>query len=259
MTNHIEGLYCRVILTVHRTDLISAVVTGSPRILNYDLFPELAWKRDPLFKHVYKVPVGFEPFADLLGDEFLRITEDINALKSAREAGEVDLRDAISVMHLDNQQASIESRLYDLGKDPLRYVNPTLYCCVQAAFLCAYALFTEVWASGLLPSCLSRSLLERLQLMQEERHANDYSDLFVWITTIGGVFSESVQQQASYTELLRQEIEAADGFMTSESLSNHLEKFIWSRKLFSGRLEEFWNAYEAIPNRKQDDIRFWEE
>ena len=191
-----------------RQDLFSSVLTGSGRVLSHDTFSELHWKRDPFRPSIFRVPTGFEAYADVLGNEFLAISEDIHALRALVDTMDVDQRDAISIMHLDNHQASIESRLYNLGRDPLRHERPALYCCICAGYLCTYMLFNDVWSSSLLPSYLTAWLLENLHLSNEQGDVSQYWDLFIWVVCIGGALTQSQDEQIQYALLLRNHLEA---------------------------------------------------
>lgn len=143
-------------MVINRADLFFAVLTGSQLVLSHETFAEFSWKRDSLCTSLFHTPVGFSVHAHLLGSDFHAIAALMNAFQTIQDHFEIDLGDTISIMHLDSHQASIESRLYNLGSGSTRFVNPILYCCLLASYLCTYMLFTE----GLEGQCDS-TVLER--------------------------------------------------------------------------------------------------
>ena len=229
-----------------RQDLFSAVLTGSRRVLNHETFAELSWKRDPFRRSFFKVPAGFKALEPILGSEFLAIVEDINALQAIRNTTDVDHGDAIAIMHLDNHQASIESRLFNLGEDPMRFVNPTLYCCLLASYICTYALFTEIWSASTIPLHLASYLLEKVQALQTDGHMVEYWDLFTWLICVGGTFSGSGREQEQFALLLDQHFRFELTPPTIADTQNLLQRFIWSDKMFGNRWATFWTRKEAL-------------
>ncbi|KAI9708117.1 MAG: hypothetical protein M1820_004321 [Bogoriella megaspora] len=214
-------------------DLFCAVLLGSNRRVSHETFVELAWQRDPLRSSIFEIPPGFVASADLLEPDFLSVVKDIRALQMIRDATDVDHNDAVTIMHLDNHQASIESRLYDLVKDPLRFHNPTLYCCLNAAYICSYMLFTEVWGSSLIPSHLTVRLLEYLQYVPTQQRVGRHWTLFLWLVCLGGTFAQSNPEQPEFGQLLRQHMEAKPSFMGGADLERLLQHFVWSKKTFA--------------------------
>lgn len=213
--------------------------TGSGRVISHDTFTELSWRRDPFCLSLFQIPPGFEAHADFLGNDFLAIIEDIKALQTIRDTVEVDHHDTISLMHLDNHMASIESRLYNLGMGPLRYEQPTLYCCILSAYLCTYALFTVVWDSSLLPSYMTAWLLENLRLGSVQAEANEHWDLFTWVICVGGTFAKLGDEQMQYASLLRNHLKTHASVLESTDLHEILQNFVWSERNFGKKWADF--------------------
>ena len=213
---------------------------------SHETFAELSWKRDPFRRSSFKAPRGFEACETILGAEFLAIVEDINALQTLRDAMDVDQNDAIAIMHLDNHQASIESRLYILGEDPMRFVNPTLYCCILASHICTYTLFMEIWSASTIPLRLSSYLLENIQSLRTDGHMIEYWDLFTWLICVGGIFAESGRKQDEFALLLNQHLEFELTPPTAPDTQNVLKNFVWSDKSFGKRWTVFWARKEAL-------------
>ncbi|KAL9075795.1 MAG: hypothetical protein Q9157_003896 [Trypethelium eluteriae] len=226
-------------------DLLSAILTGSRRIMSHEFFAELSWTRDPLCLSIAQIPEGFGTSEDVLGNTFLSIVQDIRALQVIRDTTDVDQRDAVTIMHLDNHQASIESRLYNLGKDPMRFQNPTLYCCILTAHICTYMLFTEVWGASWVPLYLASWLLEQLQTTGMKELMNEHRDLFLWVICVGGTFVDPGDKQAMYGQLLSNQLKLGASISTESDLQELLQKFIWSNKTFGKRWRGFLSESEV--------------
>ncbi|KAI9689920.1 MAG: hypothetical protein M1822_009802 [Bathelium mastoideum] len=227
-------------------DLICAVLTGSTRAIDHETFVELIWRRDPLLLPIFQVPEGFVRSADLLGSEFLSIVRDIRALQAIRDATDVDYYDSVTIMRLDNHQASIESRLYNLGKDPMRFENPALYCCIVAAHICTYMLFTEVWSASVVPSFLTRYLMEILQCISIENLRVEHWSLFAWVICTGATFVGPGSKQTEYALMLQRHLELAPPPLASDKLHVLLPSFIWSEKTYSKRWAQFLTRYRSV-------------
>jgi hypothetical protein len=87
----------------------------------------------------------------MLSPEFVEVLEDIHALQWIRDTSDYP-SDAVQLLHIDNRQAWIESRLFLLPRTSL-----LLECCYLACYLCTYTLFSEIWQSGMLPVEFSRA------------------------------------------------------------------------------------------------------
>ena len=214
--------------------------------MDHDTFMELAWKRDPVVPSIFQVPSGFITSIDPLGDEFLSIVQDIRALQTIRDDTDIDGRDAVTIMHFDNHQASIESRLYNLGHDPLRFENPVLYCCILSAHVCTYMLFTEIWDASVIPLFLAYYLLEQLEYAHMEGHMLEHWDLFVWIICVGGTFVDPGGKQTEYAVLLKRQMRLKPSGFTERDLQMLLQSFIWSEKTFGKRWTRFLAQCEDV-------------
>jgi hypothetical protein len=129
-----------------RQDLNSSVITGCCRVVDHTTFTELRWRRDPFSPNIFVLPPGFQMRIHLLTEEFIEVLKDIHALQCIRDSPFFSHEDTILMMHIDNQHASIESRLVGLPK--LSYF---LECCYLAAYLCACMLCCKVYRHSVIP------------------------------------------------------------------------------------------------------------
>jgi hypothetical protein len=74
------------------------------------------------------------------------VLEDVSALQYIRDSDPFDENDAMSMAHIDNHQASIQSRLIRLS---LR--SSISECCHLAAYLCSAMLRCKIWRSSTIP------------------------------------------------------------------------------------------------------------
>jgi hypothetical protein len=121
-------------------------MAGSKRMFDHTTFAELQWKRDPFSPSHYTLSPGFQIRSVLFPVEFIEIMEDIHALKCMRDSPAFVCEDTTWIMHVDNHQASIQSRLVDLPNQSL-----FLECCYLAAYIAAVQLCKKVWRASSMP------------------------------------------------------------------------------------------------------------
>lgn len=130
----------------NRSDLNSSVMTGSSRVIDHTTFSELHWRRDPFSPDFFSLPSGFQPYSDLLGEEFVEVLKDVFALQCIRDSALFGKEDVISMAHIDNHQASIQSRLVSLPNS-----SSISECCHLAAYLCSTMLRCKIWRTSTFP------------------------------------------------------------------------------------------------------------
>jgi hypothetical protein len=137
----------QVILTlVHRSDLNSSVMTGASRVVDHTTFTELQWRRDPFSPSFFTLPRGFQTQSHLLSEGFVEVLKDVFALQCIRDSAFFGKEDVISMAHIDNHQASIQSRLVSLPT-----CSVVSECCHLAAYLCSTMLRCKIWRSSTIP------------------------------------------------------------------------------------------------------------
>lgn len=138
----------------------------------------------------------------------------------------MDLDDSTSIIHMDNYQAWVESRLYShfLAADEN---NEIVICCILTLYLCPYMLFTEIWAGHFIPSHISAKLLRVLRQARRDVLWEDHKDALLWCTVVGGTFAQLGVTRSEYILLLHQ-----SGYYTLPSDWKETESFLG---IFSGR------------------------
>ncbi|KAJ5880751.1 N-ethylmaleimide reductase [Penicillium subrubescens] len=227
----------RAIFWSSRSDLNSAVIAGSSRVFDHTTFSELQWRRDPLSPKFFTLPPGFQPLSHLLDESFSEILKDIHALQCIRDSALFGAVDVISMAHIDNHQASIQSRLIDLPDG-----SPISDCCHIAAYLCSTMLRCKVWRTSTIPSHLSLQLLSKLQKAKEDPTWNNLRELLIWLLHIGGAFAPTGSIRTAYKKLLHLSLSTRlAGLYTSwAELCAILRQFIWSDKAFMSQIRAFW-------------------
>lgn len=129
-----------------RQDLNSSIMTGSDRIIDHTTFCELQWKRDPFTPTLFVLPPGFQKRANLFPEDFVEVLKDIHALQCVQDLPGYSCQHPIEMLHVDNHQASIGSRLVDLPK-----LSPIIEACHLAAYLGACMLCCKVWRHSVIP------------------------------------------------------------------------------------------------------------
>jgi len=130
----------------NRQDLNSSIMTGSSRVVDHSTFAELQWRRDPFSPSFFRLPPGFQARFHLLSEDFIEVLEDIHALQCIRDFGRSTSWDILSMAHINNHQASIQSRLVGLEN-----LSGVLECCSLAAYLCSSMLCCKVWCALVIP------------------------------------------------------------------------------------------------------------
>ncbi|KAF2476210.1 putative N-ethylmaleimide reductase [Lindgomyces ingoldianus] len=209
-------------------DLNTSVLTGSSRVVDHTTFSELQWCRDP-FSPDFILPPGFQAQSYLLGEGFVEVLKDISALQCIRDSTFFGREDVISMAHIDNHQASIQSRLVSLPNH-----SSISECCHLAAYLCSAMLRCKLWRASTVPSHLSLQLLCKLQQTNNDLVWDDRLDLLAWLLHIGGAFSPTGTIRSNYVVLLHlNRSTRLRGLYTSWlELLTILKQFIWSEKAF---------------------------
>lgn len=109
-------------------------------------FAELQWNRDPFSSAFFVLAPGFQERAHLFPAEFLEVLKDIHALQCVQDLPGYDCQDPIEMLRIDNQQASIGSRLVDLPK-----LSASMEACHLAAYLGSCMLCCKVWRHSVMP------------------------------------------------------------------------------------------------------------
>jgi hypothetical protein len=121
-------------------------MTGSSRVVDHTTFAELQWRRDTFSPSFFRLPPGFQARLHLLSKEFIEVLEDIHALQCIRDFAHFASRDILSMAHINNHLASIQSRLVGLEN-----LSCVLECCYLAAYLCSSMLCCKVWCALVIP------------------------------------------------------------------------------------------------------------
>lgn len=148
-------------LTPYRSDLNASILTGSTRIVSHTTFSELHWRRDSFSPGLFTLPPGFQALSQshLFSEEFVEVLKDIAALQCIRDSNFFGKEDVIAMAQVDNQQASIQSRLVSFTPD----CAPVLECCQLAAYICSTMLRCRIWRGSVVPvSSPSSSIIPQI-------------------------------------------------------------------------------------------------
>ncbi|KAJ5997315.1 N-ethylmaleimide reductase [Penicillium canescens] len=218
------------------SDLNSSVMTGSSRVVDHTTFSELQWKRDPFVQNSFTLPPGFQAHSHLLGQEFVEVLKDVFALQCIRDSTFFGEEDIISMAHIDNHQASIQSRLVNLPN-----CCSISECCHLAAYLCSTMLRCKLWRTSTIPSHLSLQLLNKLREANHDFLWDDWPELLAWLLHIGGAFAPSGTIQSGFLALLHlnRKTRLRGLYSSWPDLLEILKQFIWSEKAFESQVKAF--------------------
>jgi hypothetical protein len=180
----------------------------------------------------------------VVSPELITVLEDINALCAILNSNCNCGDSQINEMHVDNAQASIESRLTNLLYEArLTGTDPVNESCIYAAYLCTYKLSTEMWEASLIPSFCSLQLLAILQKSEREQSWDVYQDLLLWLIFVGGAFAEGKLIRLQYMALIHGSYRSRLGHLhrTWLEVERIAQAFIWSSSTFEQHFKRFWN------------------
>jgi len=232
---------CSSLIKLRRQDLNSSVITGSKRLFSHTTFPELAWSRKQFPDSLFTLPEGFATKLHLFDAELVEILEDLNSLRSISDSTDPCYRTPDLILHLDNQQGWIESRLEEyrrlhFGRDPV------LDCVLIVAYLCAYLMYTDIWRNNFIPELCSSHLLRKLLNTSNMKWTGN-EDMLLWILCMGGAYA-SANLRPQYAELVNctfytqlQPLTKTPAWLEVERC---LRMFIWSGKTFGPPARAFW-------------------
>ncbi|KAK8047551.1 hypothetical protein PG996_015615 [Apiospora saccharicola] len=103
-------------------DLNAAILLGSSRIVDHTTFSELRWTRDALPADFFAIPVGFQARSHLFPLELLEVLKDVRALQWVRDRPIYSRTNPFEMARINDQIASIQSRLWDEDPDLLLWL-----------------------------------------------------------------------------------------------------------------------------------------
>ena len=158
-------------------------MAGSDRIVDNTTFAELQWGRDPFAADFFILAPGFQKRADLFPEDFVEVLKDIHALQCIQDLPSYTCQHPIEMCRIDNQQASIGSRLVGLTK-----LSAFMEACYLAAYLSACMLCSKVWRHSIMPvskvSIYSRFLVLLYDMIKSSVTTTDFYELVACITTL---------------------------------------------------------------------------
>ncbi|KAK5229747.1 hypothetical protein LTR72_001279 [Exophiala xenobiotica] len=212
-------------------------MTGSDRIVDNTTFAELRWGRDPFSAEFFILAPGFQKRADLFPEDFIEVLKDIHALQCIQDLPSYTCQNPIEMCRIDNQQASIGSRLVGLPK-----LSAFMEACYLGAYLSACMLCSKVWRHSVMPSHVSHHLLHKLQESNDDLFWDDHPDLLMWILYTGGSFSPKGPTRSGFKALLQinHTLRFKAKSISLPELLEVLRQFVWSERMYRAQVEEFW-------------------
>ncbi|KAH8645410.1 hypothetical protein BX600DRAFT_485035 [Xylariales sp. PMI_506] len=223
-------------------DLNASLMTGSERVVDHTTFAELGWRRDPFTPLLFELPPGFQPMVPLFTDEFVEVVKDINALQCIRNSPSF-VDDTVAMVHIDNQQAWIESRLWALPRG-----SAFQECCNYAAYLAANLLCCKVWRTSAIPPYLSSQILRILKQTTDASEWDEYPDFLLWLLYMGGSVARDGMVRSEYVALLQSNLSKRHGVrpIAWADLVEVMKQFIWSESVVGPTIKALWEESQAV-------------
>lgn len=121
-------------------------MTGTSRITDHNTFTDLQWRRNLLTPYSFTLPSGFHTVSHRLTDDFIEILEDIHAFQCIRDTYHSEGSDTLTIAQIDNQQASIQSRLAMMSTS-----SHFMDVLCLAAYLSSATLRCRIWHDSVIP------------------------------------------------------------------------------------------------------------
>lgn len=202
----------------------------------------MLWHRDALAPEIFVLPSGFQSRVDVLGEELTRVFEDIHALKMIRDSAVYDPEDTASMVDMDNQQASVQSRLCGLPG-----LSPLAELCRLAGYLTASLLCCKIWRLSLVPNHVSAQMLQAGRQVDDSIWTGHF-DLLAWLLYLGGALAAPGIVRKDYILLIRRQhaSKLATLIRSWSDLVAIMEQFIWSEKAISPLIQMFWEEVQSF-------------
>jgi hypothetical protein len=200
------------------------------------------WQRDAFAPEIFVLPPGFHERAHILGEELAEVFEDIHALQWIRDSTVYDPADTASMIDMDNQEASVQSRLCSFpGLSPLAEV------CRLAGYLTASLLCCKVWRLSLVPNHVSARMLQVIYRIDDSIWAGHF-DLLAWLLYLGGALAGPGVVRENYALLIRRQhaSKMAPLIYSWSDLVVVMEQFFWSEKAFPPLVKLFWEETRSL-------------
>lgn len=204
----------------------------------------------------FTLPPGFAAKTHLFDDELVEILEDLNSLRYISDSIDPCYRTPETILHLDNQQGWIESRLEEYRRRCLGR-NHVLDCALIVTYLCAYLMYTDIWSNNFIPEQCSSHLLRKLQKIPAIEWTGN-EDMLLWILCMGGAYASRGVVRSQYADLVNEtyhtQLQPLIRTPAWDDVESCLRMFIWSERSFGGPGMVFWaetrEASGSCPKRK---------
>ncbi|KAH7303282.1 hypothetical protein B0I35DRAFT_446895 [Stachybotrys elegans] len=222
-------------------DLNSSMLTGSTRLFSHTTMMEMRWARDlASYPDWFPLPSGFRQVSHLFSEEFTEIIKDVYALQHIRDSPPFTCEDTIAMLHVDNHQAWVMSRLQPLiFHEPAWAVTKSFHL---AVYLACAVLCCKVWRKSPIPARISAELVQAIQSAADGDAWGQCPDLLTWMLCLGGAFASTESLRAEYVTLLRRSSQGMHGW---QELVRVLQRFIWAESAYEQDVKSFYETYVA--------------
>jgi hypothetical protein len=244
-------------------DLISCLVTGTPRLLPYKKCHTYKSPRDMGHVDLCVVPSGFMMISLCWPADFAVVLEDLNALCylvdeqsiASEDVGD-ESHNVVLMAHLDdeaypvdNTQAVLESRLVDLlseSRGSSTIADLIYEACLFATFLCTYKLSAGIWEGQFVPEFCVSQLLHRITKSTLDLRWRFAPELLLWLLFVAGGLTEMNDVKSQVACQIRNVLHEHFGGQRQdwELLKCSLKKFIWSERAMERRFSEMWEEIQ---------------
>lgn len=226
-------------------DLLSCLMAGTPRFLSHMDFQDFQSPRAIDRSHRWEVPLGLRCVIKQWPSPFKIILQDLNALCWLVDSQYGDDKQPLDLLHIDNNQANLESRLVDLlsgCRTSPTPIDPRYQACILGAYICTYKLSTGIWLGCCIPELCIIQILQIVTPVPPLLYWEIIPDLLKWLLFVSGGMTDRKELRSQIAQLIIKVIRDPQGDLDQNwaALKETLRGFIWCQRTMERRVFSFW-------------------
>jgi hypothetical protein len=246
--------------TLFWQDLLSCLMTRSPRFLSHSDFHDFRTPKDVDRRGRWEVPAGFRPCIIKWPQDFALVLQDLNSLCWVVDSRCGPEKGPLELFPMDDDQANLESRLADLlicYRKPEVDSDPWYESSILAVFICTYKLATGIWMGCYIPEICIHQILHAITQLPPGSRWSTAPGLLQWILFVCGGMTDRKDIRVRISQLIHEILppHPKGSVQTWESLRGTLSGFIWCEYTMENRIFRFW---KEVYQEHKDETRLME-
>lgn len=226
-------------------DLLSSLMTGTPRFLSHNDFHDLRIPEGLSHAQDRQVPVGFHAYIHEWPPAFVTILQDLADLCRRVDSECTDDGDALFTFPIEKSQANLESRLVDLLNEcrssPIK-TDPIYEAAIYCTYVCTYKLAIGIWMGCYIPEICIGHILQLIPQSLPQSPNEPTSELLRWLLFTSGAFTEREEFKTRIANIIRETEFVSNGDIDRswEALKETLGGFVWCKRTMERKVFTSW-------------------